>query len=101
MLVAAAASRGAAARGQALAFRGYHDSIVEHYENPRNVGTLDKNDHNVGTVRRALKAIIMCVHSGENEFRLRPLKKGRTAVFCMPKRRFSPNTIQTSEHDTL
>ena len=30
--------------------RGYHDSIVEHYENPRNVGSLDKNDDNVGTV---------------------------------------------------
>jgi nitrogen fixation NifU-like protein len=29
--------------------RGYHDSIVEHYENPRNVGSLDKNDDNVGT----------------------------------------------------
>jgi NifU-like protein involved in Fe-S cluster formation len=23
---------------------------VEHYENPRNVGSLDKNDDNVGTV---------------------------------------------------
>eukprot|EP01083_Nonionella_stella_P027753 76457_1 len=29
--------------------RGYHDSIVEHYENPRNVGSLDKDDINVGT----------------------------------------------------
>jgi hypothetical protein len=31
--------------------RGYHDNIIEHYENPRNVGSLDKNDDNVGTVR--------------------------------------------------
>lgn len=30
--------------------RGYHDNIIEHYENPRNVGSLDKNDDNVGTV---------------------------------------------------
>ena len=30
--------------------RGYHENIVEHYENPRNVGSLDKNDDNVGTV---------------------------------------------------
>jgi hypothetical protein len=30
--------------------RGYHESIVEHYENPRNVGSLDKDDANVGTV---------------------------------------------------
>jgi hypothetical protein len=30
--------------------RNYHENIVEHYENPRNVGSLDKNDENVGTV---------------------------------------------------
>merc|ERR1712071_238062 len=29
--------------------RNYHENIVEHYENPRNVGSLDKNDSNVGT----------------------------------------------------
>lgn len=32
-----------------LVRRGYHETIVEHYENPRNVGSLDKNDHSVGT----------------------------------------------------
>lgn len=31
--------------------RLYHDNIVDHYENPRNVGSLDKKDHSVGTVR--------------------------------------------------
>jgi len=31
--------------------RGYHENIVEHYENPQNVGSLDKNDESVGTVR--------------------------------------------------
>lgn len=30
--------------------RNYHENIVEHYENPRNVGSLDKNDDSVGTV---------------------------------------------------
>merc|ERR1711935_462063 len=29
--------------------RSYHENIVEHYENPRNVGSLDKDDNNVGT----------------------------------------------------
>lgn len=27
----------------------YSPQVVEHYENPRNVGTLDKNDPHVGT----------------------------------------------------
>ena len=32
-----------------LQFRFYHKNIVDHYENPRNVGSLDKNNNNVGT----------------------------------------------------
>jgi len=27
----------------------YGDKVLEHYDNPKNVGTLDKNDPNVGT----------------------------------------------------
>ncbi|XP_057341008.1 iron-sulfur cluster assembly scaffold protein IscU [Microplitis mediator] len=27
----------------------YHPNVIDHYENPRNVGSLDKNDQHVGT----------------------------------------------------
>ena len=29
--------------------RFYHKNIVDHFENPKNIGSLDKNDPNVGT----------------------------------------------------
>ena len=29
--------------------RNYHKRILDHYENPRNVGSLNKNDKNVGS----------------------------------------------------
>jgi Fe-S cluster assembly scaffold IscU len=45
----AARSRSAVVIPAAVQARGYHDTIVEHYENPRNVGSLDKNDSSVGT----------------------------------------------------
>lgn len=37
--------------------RNYHENIVEHYENPRNVGSLDKNSDDVGTVSLLLFVI--------------------------------------------
>lgn len=27
----------------------YHKNVIDHYENPRNVGSMDKNDKDVGT----------------------------------------------------
>lgn len=32
-----------------LSAAAYHPNVIEHYENPRNVGSLDKHDKNVGT----------------------------------------------------
>ena len=32
-----------------LLYRLYNTNVIEHYENPRNIGSLDKNDNNVGT----------------------------------------------------
>ena len=29
--------------------RSYHEKVIDHYEKPRNVGSFDKNDPNVGT----------------------------------------------------
>ncbi|CAK8697451.1 unnamed protein product [Clavelina lepadiformis] len=32
-----------------LSIRAYHEKVIDHYENPRNVGTLDKKSKTVGT----------------------------------------------------
>ena len=29
--------------------RGYHRNVLDHYENPRNIGSLNSKDKNVGT----------------------------------------------------
>jgi len=36
-------------RPAVLLTRSYHAKVLDHYNNPRNVGSLDKNDVNVGT----------------------------------------------------
>nr|ACN35894.1 unknown [Zea mays] len=33
----------------AAGVRAYHERVVDHYNNPRNVGSFDKDDPNVGT----------------------------------------------------
>uniref|UniRef100_A0A8C8VJ72 Iron-sulfur cluster assembly enzyme ISCU n=1 Tax=Pelusios castaneus TaxID=367368 RepID=A0A8C8VJ72_9SAUR len=46
---ATAALLRAGAAGSASPSAGYHKKVVDHYENPRNVGSLDKSAKNVGT----------------------------------------------------
>ena len=47
---AAAFLRSSTAAPAAIAHKSYyHEAVVDHYENPRNVGSLDKNSKNVGT----------------------------------------------------
>ena len=29
--------------------RSYHENVIDHYDNPRNVGSFDKNDPSIGT----------------------------------------------------
>ncbi|KAL0364574.1 UNVERIFIED_CONTAM: Iron-sulfur cluster assembly protein 1 [Sesamum angustifolium] len=41
--------RSSAATGGAGLRRMYHERVVDHYNNPRNVGSFDKNDPSVGT----------------------------------------------------
>jgi Fe-S cluster assembly scaffold IscU len=32
-----------------LSFSNYHEKVIDHYEKPRNVGSMNKGDKNVGT----------------------------------------------------
>ena len=36
----------------------YGDKVLDHYENPRNVGSMDKNDPSVGTGLVSLRSWI-------------------------------------------
>ena len=42
-------SRGVVRPALAASARSYHKNIVDHYESPRNVGSIDKKDPAVGT----------------------------------------------------
>jgi iron-sulfur cluster assembly enzyme ISCU, mitochondrial len=36
-------------RSAAVPSRAYHERVIDHYENPRNVGSMDKSSNDVGT----------------------------------------------------
>ncbi|CAN8246317.1 unnamed protein product [Cochlearia groenlandica] len=42
-------SRNSIAPVHAIASRSYHPNVIDHFENPRNVGSFDAKDPNVGT----------------------------------------------------
>ncbi|KAF7981638.1 hypothetical protein HWV62_32734 [Athelia sp. TMB] len=44
-----AATRPAGAAVRPVIARAYHEKVISHYESPRNVGSLNKNDADVGT----------------------------------------------------
>ncbi|TKW15805.1 hypothetical protein SEVIR_5G262600v4 [Setaria viridis] len=44
-----AAGEAGPAAAAAAGVRAYHERVVDHYNNPRNVGSFDKDDPNVGT----------------------------------------------------
>ncbi|PCH41340.1 FeS cluster assembly scaffold IscU [Wolfiporia cocos MD-104 SS10] len=44
-----AAPRASSAAVRPALARGYHEKVISHYEKPRNVGSLPKNDVDVGT----------------------------------------------------
>lgn len=46
-ITSVAVSRGLA--GTQVLGAPYHQNVIDHYENPRNVGSLDKSKKNVGT----------------------------------------------------
>ena len=66
--------RSASVDARCVLARSYHEKVIDHYENPRNVGSFDKSDSNVGTGLVGAPAcgdvMKLQVRRGEREFRL-------------------------------
>jgi hypothetical protein len=83
MLALARASSRSALRLRlaAPAVRGYHENIIDHYESPRNVGSMDKKDPNVGT---GLVGAPACGDVMKLQMRVGPDGVVEEAVFKVP-----------------
>jgi iron-sulfur cluster assembly enzyme ISCU, mitochondrial len=47
--ISLASRRIGAVAAPAVQSRAYHEKVIDHYERPRNVGSMSKNDTDVGT----------------------------------------------------
>ena len=74
---------------------GYHDRVIDHYEKPRNVGSLDKKSENVGT---GLVGAPACGDVMKLQIEVGDGDVIEKAVF---KVRFSPNLFRPSDVDQL
>ena len=50
-------------RASVCKVRSYHDNVIDHYENPRNVGSLDKN---VKSAPHAAASVLTCGSQDKN-----------------------------------
>lgn len=83
----------AAARRPALLARAYHANIIDHYESPRNVGSMDKNDPSVGT---GLVGAPACGDVMKLQMRVGADGRVEEAVFKVPPAATSPTPATPS-----
>ena len=76
-----------------VACRTYHQNIIDHYESPRNVGSLDKNDPNVGT---GLVGAPACGDVMKLQFRVGKDGKIEEAVFKVSPQANQPEPIHAT-----
>ena len=89
-----------------VAARSYHERIVDHYESPRNVGSLDKNDPEVGTGLVGAPAcgdvmkLQMRVVDGKVEHAVFKVRPARARLLWIPGPPARPSARQSRAHLT-